>query len=367
MDTDKIKIDNTTTDNNNSSVVVDNKVTTDDNNTLPTENNAIAKSNDNTDRKQIEAEGNELVLSNGSSVAIIPKHKRDEVLQHIKDNNNDSISNIISKLPKYSNYAEDGTVYPDGEPTETDTPIYFGTFLDASNLAKSRNNKQFRWNGKTYYTTQTKATADTAPVSITKSLVKNIDNNVPVENIIQPTETHEVEQPITKADNENMNNIISPTKEVPIKKVTKKAFTTSPSFEKFKSDNAHITGYKSGEKGYNGNSLSDCSGGVCRYLGESEVDSKLTLNATNIYNKYTKNNKENIIDEKDMIDGDLIYFESIDKKTPNHIAVINIDSNGTKRISDVSGYYKGYNNYDYSYVDRVRDTKFKIKAFRANK
>jgi len=55
MDTDKIKIDNTTTDDNNSSVVVDNKVTTDDNNILSTENsiitqpdNTVTKSDDNT-------------------------------------------------------------------------------------------------------------------------------------------------------------------------------------------------------------------------------------------------------------------------------------------------------------------------------
>jgi len=61
--------------------------------------------------KQIEAEGGELVLRNkNGSVAIIPARHRAEVLGMLKDGCTNCLNDYISKLPKMSDYAEQGGI-----------------------------------------------------------------------------------------------------------------------------------------------------------------------------------------------------------------------------------------------------------------
>jgi len=63
--------------------------------------------------KNIEAEGNELVLTNNNgSTAIIPKNKRAEVLKHLKANDHSKLDDLISNLPRMMDYAEDGSYFP---------------------------------------------------------------------------------------------------------------------------------------------------------------------------------------------------------------------------------------------------------------
>jgi len=61
--------------------------------------------------KHIEAEGNELVMTNNyGDTIIIPKNRRSEALKHINDGNNGAIDNIASILPYMADYAEDGSL-----------------------------------------------------------------------------------------------------------------------------------------------------------------------------------------------------------------------------------------------------------------
>lgn len=61
---------------------------------------------------QVEAEGRELVLRNShGDMAIIPKKYRQEALDMIKEGCHGCLDNLISTLPKVSDYAKDGTVF----------------------------------------------------------------------------------------------------------------------------------------------------------------------------------------------------------------------------------------------------------------
>jgi len=60
---------------------------------------------------KVEAEGGELILRNDKGdIAIIPANHRQEVLDMIKDGCDNCLDDYIRRLPKKSDYAEDGTV-----------------------------------------------------------------------------------------------------------------------------------------------------------------------------------------------------------------------------------------------------------------
>lgn len=59
---------------------------------------------------KVEAEGGELVLENGSSMAIIPKNKRKQALEYLRNGCNDCLQDMINSLPRAKDYAEDGTL-----------------------------------------------------------------------------------------------------------------------------------------------------------------------------------------------------------------------------------------------------------------
>ena len=67
--------------------------------------------------KRIEAEGGELILRNkNGSVAIIPAKHRQEVLGMLKDGCTNCINDYISKLPKHTDIAKEGTQIPSTTP-----------------------------------------------------------------------------------------------------------------------------------------------------------------------------------------------------------------------------------------------------------
>lgn len=71
----------------------------------------------------IEAEGQELILSNeNGDTAIIPKIHRSKVLNWIKEGNYKAIDDLVGSLPTMEDYAEDGSLYPDGGPGKSTTP-----------------------------------------------------------------------------------------------------------------------------------------------------------------------------------------------------------------------------------------------------
>lgn len=62
---------------------------------------------------QVEAEGDELIIRNGSSdYVIIPKKYRLEVQDMIKDNCHNCIDSLVETLPVMEDYAQDGTLLP---------------------------------------------------------------------------------------------------------------------------------------------------------------------------------------------------------------------------------------------------------------
>lgn len=62
---------------------------------------------------KVEAEGGELVLRNrNGDIAIIPRKYRLEALGMIREGCHACLDDLISKLPRMENYAEDGTVIP---------------------------------------------------------------------------------------------------------------------------------------------------------------------------------------------------------------------------------------------------------------
>lgn len=63
--------------------------------------------------KHIEVEGGEIAIRNShGDIAIIPKKHIREVQDMIKDGCNSCVDDYVKKLPKMSDYAEDGTVFP---------------------------------------------------------------------------------------------------------------------------------------------------------------------------------------------------------------------------------------------------------------
>jgi len=80
--------------------------------------------------KNIEAEGGELVLQNANGDKIVvPKNKRKEALKMLEDNNHSGIDDLATSLPYMEDYAENGTLIPDGfntaapiDPVEPVTP-----------------------------------------------------------------------------------------------------------------------------------------------------------------------------------------------------------------------------------------------------
>lgn len=67
-------------------------------------------------KQNIEVEGGELlIMSKEGHYAVIPAKHRREVMDMVKDGCDDCINNYIQTLPKDSDYAEDGTLIPEGE------------------------------------------------------------------------------------------------------------------------------------------------------------------------------------------------------------------------------------------------------------
>jgi len=65
-------------------------------------------------KKNIEVEGGELLIqSKEGHYAVIPAKYRQEVMDMVKDGCDDCINNYIQTLPKDSDYAEDGSLYPE--------------------------------------------------------------------------------------------------------------------------------------------------------------------------------------------------------------------------------------------------------------
>lgn len=80
-------------------------------------------------KKNIEAEGGELVLQNDNGdTIIIPKNKRNEALKMLNENDYAGIDNIAKSLPYMEDYAEDGTLIP--------------TDLGGGNLSKKERKEQ---------------------------------------------------------------------------------------------------------------------------------------------------------------------------------------------------------------------------------
>lgn len=74
-------------------------------------------------KQNIEVEGGELLLmSDEGHYAIIPAKHRQEVMDMVKENCDNCINNYIQTLPKGSDYAEDGSLYPE-EAVNSNTPI----------------------------------------------------------------------------------------------------------------------------------------------------------------------------------------------------------------------------------------------------
>jgi len=67
--------------------------------------------------KEIEAEGGELIIQNefGDNV-IVPRKDRRRVQKYINDGEYSMVDSIVSKYPKFADYAEDGSIYPDIPP-----------------------------------------------------------------------------------------------------------------------------------------------------------------------------------------------------------------------------------------------------------
>ena len=75
-------------------------------------------------KQNIEVEGGELLIqSKEGHYAVIPAKHRQEVMDMIKDDCDDCINNYIQTLPKASDYAEDGSLYPEEPVINSDNPI----------------------------------------------------------------------------------------------------------------------------------------------------------------------------------------------------------------------------------------------------
>lgn len=75
-------------------------------------------------KQNIEVEGGELLIqSKEGHYAVIPAKHRQEVMDMVKDGCDDCINNYIQTLPKDSDYAEDGTLYPEEPVINPNNPI----------------------------------------------------------------------------------------------------------------------------------------------------------------------------------------------------------------------------------------------------
>ena len=75
-------------------------------------------------KQNIEVEGREILLmSKEGHYAVIPAKYRQEVIDMIKDGCDDCVNNYIQTLPKDSDYAEDGTLYPEEPVINPNNPI----------------------------------------------------------------------------------------------------------------------------------------------------------------------------------------------------------------------------------------------------
>lgn len=76
------------------------------------------------EKKNIEVEGGELLIqSKEGHYAVIPAKHRQEVMDMVKDGCDDCINNYIQTLPKDSDYAEDGSLYPEEPVINPNNPI----------------------------------------------------------------------------------------------------------------------------------------------------------------------------------------------------------------------------------------------------
>ena len=65
--------------------------------------------------KNIEVEGGEIAIRNShGDLAIIPKNKRNWVKQKLSEGCHGCIDSLVETLPVASQYAQDGSIYPDG-------------------------------------------------------------------------------------------------------------------------------------------------------------------------------------------------------------------------------------------------------------
>lgn len=63
----------------------------------------------------IEAENNELILENShGDIVIIPANKRNWVKNKIKEGCHDCIDSLVDTLPVMDDYAQDGSLFPNG-------------------------------------------------------------------------------------------------------------------------------------------------------------------------------------------------------------------------------------------------------------
>lgn len=75
-------------------------------------------------KQNIEVEGGELLIqSKEGHYAIIPAKHRLEIIDMVKDGCDDCINNYIQALPKDSDYAEDGSLYPEEPSINPNNPI----------------------------------------------------------------------------------------------------------------------------------------------------------------------------------------------------------------------------------------------------
>ena len=78
-------------------------------------------------KQNIEVEGGEILLmSKEGHYAVIPTNHRQEVMDMVKDGCDDCINAYIQTLPKDSDYAEDGSLYPEEPPINPNNPIKLG-------------------------------------------------------------------------------------------------------------------------------------------------------------------------------------------------------------------------------------------------
>ena len=75
-------------------------------------------------KQNIEVEGGEILLmSKEGHYAVIPAKHRQEVMDMVKDGCDDCINNYIQTLPKDSDYAQDGSLYPEEPSINPNNPI----------------------------------------------------------------------------------------------------------------------------------------------------------------------------------------------------------------------------------------------------